>query len=177
MRKILGIISALPVIAIVSCSSSNKVNEVFISSVHDGDTFTDSTSVIYRLFGVDTPEVSNQYKSFVPTEGLEAIYGAKATKFTKGLIENRNVVANIKKIDLYDRSVASIRIGNLDLAIELLKHGLARIAYISLKPNSIYFTEDHKYYKQLLNAQHEAYEKHIGVWADLSKFKIIFPKS
>lgn len=122
-----------------------------ISEVHDGDTFTDSNGIKYRLFGVDTPEVSNQYKAFEQTQGIEQIYAQNATLLTKNLIESKSIDIAEKTTDTYNRHVAKVEIGGKDLALELIKSGLARVAYFDVtNSKNPYFSNDYSYYELLV---------------------------
>lgn len=146
--------------------------------MHDGDTFTDNHSNKYRLFGVDAPEISDQYHNFNPTDGLEYIYAKTATNRVKSLIESKNVVIEEKTTDRYQRKVVKVIINNVDLGQLLVSEGLARVAYIDVvKKGSPFFSDDYSYYESLVWAQQKAYAKHLGVWRSYSEFKIIFPKA
>ncbi|MCK5866876.1 MAG: thermonuclease family protein [Mycoplasmataceae bacterium] len=148
-----------------------------MESVHDGDTFKDTKGRRYRLFGVDTPEVSDQYHGFAPTDGIEGIYGTEATILARKLILHKTVKVNTITTDPYGRVVAIISINGIDLASELLKNGLARIAYLDVKRGSRYYTNKFLYYRRLLELQHTAYIEGVGLWKHKDLFKQIFPKS
>ena len=177
--KLLKIIIALaPFSFFISCGGkSNPISYEYMESVHDGDTFKDAKGRKYRLFGVDTPEVSNQYDGFKPTDGIEGIYGIDATKLARTLILHKTVQVNTVTVDLYGRVVAIISIDSIDLASELLKEGLARIAYLDVNPGSKYYTNKFKYFKRLLEFQQDAYIEEKGFWKHKDLFKKIFPKS
>ena len=178
MKLLKIILALLPLSFVVSCSDkSNPISYEYMESVHDGDTFKDSKGRKYRLYGVDTPEVSNQYKNFIPTDGIEGIYGIDATLFARRLILHKTVKVNTVTTDPYHRIVAIISIGGVDLASELLRNGLARIAYLDVKPGSRYYTNKFSYYRHLLELQHEAFMNKVGVWKHPELFKQIFPKS
>lgn len=148
-----------------------------ITNVHDGDTFTDSHHNIYRLYGVDTPEVSNQYNGFQETTGLEAQYGIAAKLLVEKMILRQRISIHTITMDRYKRIVASVNIGEKDLAIELVSHGLARVAYIDVKANSPYATSNYSYYKLLLKAQYHAFQLKLGFWAQEKRMQEIFPKA
>ena len=162
-----------------SCSTKEK--EVFqnliITKVHDGDTFFDSKNNSYRLFGVDTPEISNQYNNFKKTENMEFIYALKAKNYAQNLLLNKKVKIKKMKKDKYKRTIAQIMVNNEDLAYLLVKEGLARVAYISINKGSPFYTTSFKYYKDLLNYQYLAYQNKKGFWSQKTHFKKIFPKS
>lgn len=177
-RKISALLLIIiSMLLVVSCG--NKKNEYtrIIVSVHDGDTFTDSSKIKYRLFAVDTPETSSQYNNFQSTEGIEKIYAFEATTFTKKLILRKEVQIHLISTDIYGRSVARIIINGKDLSIELVKAGLARVAYIDVEPNSIYETNNFKYFINILNEQRKARINKMGFWSREKYFSTIFPKA
>lgn len=162
MRKILGILPLLFPLSLISCGSLSG-SYIKCVAVHDGDTFTLQGNKTIRLFGVDTPETSNQYNDFNPTNGIEALYGAEATDFTSNLILGKQVLYTHISNDTYGRDVARISINNKDLGIALVRAGLARVAYISVTPKDPFYTSDFAYYRALLDAQYLAYQEKLGV--------------
>lgn len=178
MKNILGIIAIFSSFALTACSNKEtKYNSTVITNVHDGDTFTTYDNLKIRLYGVDTPESNNQYNDFASTEGLESIYAHQSTDFVKRLIQNKSVELQKIAIDKYHRTVAKIIINNIDLGIELVSHGLARVAYISVDQKSPFYTSDYLYYQRLLEAQYHAYSESKGFWKYKEQFKTIFPKA
>ena len=183
----LMIMSVLPIMFTLSCSSE-KTNLV-ITEVHDGDTVTSSEGEKFRIFGVDTPEVSssggnrrNKETGLIetvwkPTTGIEALYGELATRAAKHLLLGKN--AHIIRITKgkYGRTVARVVRNNIDLGLMLVRKGLARVAYVSLEPKNPYYTSNVNYYGKLLMAEYEAAKNEIGFWKDKDRFKEIFPKS
>ena len=176
-RKIKLLALAIP-LALVSCGKSEpKQYECFIVSVHDGDTFKDAQGNVYRLFGVDTPELTDQFNGFQPTVGIEHVCAQMAQIYVSSQILKKNVRVFVNTKDKYHRVVASIVYGGKDLATELVRKGLARVAYISSNKSNPYYSERFNYYKQLLKTQKYAFEHKIGIWASESRFSEIFPKS
>ena len=176
MKKIIYLIIFIPIF-LISCGHKIDNEIQYITSVHDGDTFTDSQNHQYRLFGVDTPETSSQFNGFETTTGIEKLYAIKATKHTINLIMGKNVNVTVISEDQYGRRVALISIGDIDLGLSLVAAGFARVAYISVKKYDTYYTNKFDYYKQLLKAQRYAYDHKFGFWKEINKFKLIFPKS
>ena len=171
-------VAILPILFVTSCSDSkNPISYEYMEWVHDGDTFKDSKGTKYRLYGVDTAEVSNQYDNFKPTNGIEGIYGREATIYARSLILHKTVMVNTVTKDRYGRVVAIISYKGTDLATELLRKGLARVAYLDVNPGSRYYTNKFSYYRHLLDVQHYAYNNNIGFWKHKDLFKQIFPKS
>jgi len=178
IKRILIIVILLLPIALISCGSSESNRyTAYIKSVHDGDTFTDSNGVIYRLSGVDTPEANDQFHDFETTTGIESVYAGLATNFTKELIEHKNVTIIDEGDGKYGREAGQVIINGKNLSIELVKNGLARVAYISSDSRSKYFNPDFSFYRKLLDAQHEAYINKMGFWKQEYRFNEIFPKS
>lgn len=169
------LITLIPIFAFfISCGKPQE--SYFVYEVHDGDTFTINSHKI-RLFGVDTPEISNQYDNFNPTENLEYIYAVEAKNFVSKLILNRSVKLQKITTDKYKRIVSKVIINGIDLAEELIKNGLARIAYFSTNPLNPFYSNDYEYYKKLTHLQKQSYDRKIGIWSNPNAFKIIFPKS
>jgi len=151
IKRIFLILALLVPFALISCGSSeNKRYTAYIKSVHDGDTFTDSNGIVYRLSGVDTPEANDQFHEFEATDGIEGVYATLATKFTKDLIEHKSVTIIDEGDGKYGREAGQVIIDGKNLSVELVKNGLARIAYISMDPRSKYFNPDYSFYRQLL---------------------------
>ncbi|TCG10553.1 thermonuclease family protein [Mycoplasma todarodis] len=194
------IISA-PILTVVSCGDNypkttntqymySKGAEVKwspnhkIKSVHDGDTFKDEKGTSWRLFSVDTPEVSHSKNGrWVPSTGIELLWGNKATDFVTGKILNKEVMIASKNKHTYKRVVGAVFYRNakgevINLAMELVRLGLARIGYIS-KPNHgnqkyrvplFYYNMMHKisdeakqnkkgYFGETISIQHKIYPK------------------
>ena len=157
-------------------SQKLEFQKITIKKVHDGDTFFDEQNNSYRLFGVDTPEISNQYNDFQTTKGLENIYAEKAKTYAENLLLNKEVQVLKRGKDKYDRTIAQFKVENKDLALSLVKEGLARVAYISSDPKSPFYTTSFKYHKNLLNCENLACQEEKGFWEHKDSFKTIFPK-
>lgn len=184
LKKILGIIALIfPPLLLVSCSSPNR--DVYIARVHDGDTFYDSGNTKFRLFGVDTAELTGGGKDgFAVKDGIELAYGTSATVITKDMIEKKTVHITHVTFDPYNREVVKVSINGKDLASELIKAGEARVAYFETNPSSPFYSSDFKYLRHLLDLQFKAFEKSIkfpnsgnGFWDRPDEFKKIFPKA
>ena len=163
MKKIFSLtfgtllVISTPLITVVSCGKDypNIINSQYmyskgsevkwnpnhkIKSVHDGDTFRDEKGTSWRLFSVDTPEIShNKGGKWVSSTGIELLWGNKATDFVTGKILNKEVMIASKDKHTYQRVVGAVFYKNkkgeiINLAMELVRLGLARIGYIS-KPD------------------------------------------
>lgn len=130
--------------------------EVELAQPYDGDTI----AVIYkgnresvRFLLVDSPETSH------PRLG-EQPYGKEAKEFTKNLVENARKIELEFDIgpqrDKYGRLLAYVYVDGKLVQEELLKNGLARVAYI-YPPNT-------RYVDQFNAIQKEAQPKGIGIW-------------
>ena len=76
-----------------------------------------------RIKGIDTPEKGSKAKC-----DKENALGQQATKFTTDLVGNKELLLSQVENDKYGgRIVASVKVGGVDIAQELLKRGLARV--------------------------------------------------
>ena len=76
-----------------------------------------------RIKGIDTPEKGSKAKC-----DKENILGQQATVFTTYLIGNKELFLSQIQNDKYGgRIVATVKVGGVDIAQELLKKGLARV--------------------------------------------------
>lgn len=130
--------------------------EVELAQSYDGDTI----AVIYkghresvRFLLVDSPETSH------PRLG-EQPYGKKAKEFTRSLVENAQKIELEFDIgpqrDKYNRLLAYVYADGKMIQEELLKEGLARIAYV-YPPNT-------RYIDPLNEFQEKAQRQGIGIW-------------
>ncbi|MBB6447906.1 thermonuclease family protein [Bacillus benzoevorans] len=130
--------------------------EVELAQPNDGDTI----AVVYkgnresvRFLLVDSPETSH------PRLG-EQPYGKEAKEFTKNLVENAHKIELEFDIgpqkDKYGRLLAYVYVDGKLVQDELLRNGLARVAYI-YPPNT-------RYVDQFNAIQKEAQQKGIGIW-------------
>lgn len=169
MKKILIIIPCL--LLLVSSSCSEKRESAKIINVHDGDTFY-TNNLTLRLYGVDTPEITNDFFS---ASSVQEMYGEHATNFAKEQLFNRDVIIQRISVDKYNRQVAKIFINGKDFATSLLENGMAIVRFISITPKNPFFTSDFNYYKQLLEAQLEGFKNKVGIWSTDGNIKNIFP--
>lgn len=121
----------------------------------DGDTIKvrfDGRDETVRLLLIDTPETHH------PKLGVQP-YGKEAAAFTKSFVEGKSVQlepAVNRGRDKYGRLLAYVFVGNQSLEEELLKRGLARVAYV-YPPNT-------KYLETYRQDEKDAKEKGLGVW-------------
>lgn len=126
-------------------------------SVVDGDTikinYNGSTELV-RFLLVDTPETNH------PSLGPQP-YGEEAKEFTKQLLENQKSVYlefDVSYRDKYNRLLAYVYTADgINLQEELLKNGLARVAYI-YEPN----TKNVDWFESV---QQQAQKHALGIWS------------
>ena len=158
-----------------SCYQQN--NYTYISKVIDGDTFQDNNDIKYRLLGIDTPESFDSSHNFHPTIGIQKFYASKATDLSSKIILNKKVILKIWKLDFYNRVITKINYQTFDLALELLKNGLARVKYISPIDSNFFYYPDIEYYNQLSKIEIHAKINKVGIWnLSLEQQKSVFPK-
>lgn len=133
-----------------------KREAVELVKVIDGDTIEisyNNTNEKVRLLLIDTPETAH------PRLG-EQPYGQEAKTFTKKLIENSKLIEVELDIgpkrDKYSRMLAYVYVDGKMLQEELLKNGLARVAYI-YPPNT-------RYVDQFREIQEISRKNELGIW-------------
>jgi micrococcal nuclease len=135
----------------------SQFEEYPLVSVVDGDTikinYNGSTELV-RFLLVDTPETNH------PTIG-EQPFGQDAKTFTKQLLEGQDKVYlefDVSFRDKYQRLLAYIyTVDGMSIQEELLKNGLARVAYI-YAPNT-------KHVDWFDSVQKVAQQQAIGIWS------------
>jgi micrococcal nuclease len=154
---VISIILILTTITI-ACSKQNDLEHVVVKldKVYDGDTISviiNGKSETVRFLLVDTPETSH------PRLGVQP-YGPEAKEFTKKLVESAEKIElefDIgPKRDKYSRLLAYVYVDGKMIQEELLKRGLARVAYV-YPPNT-------RYIDQFRAIEEESRRKGIGIW-------------
>src|SRR3989338_7451212 len=122
--------------------------EAKVKRVIDGDTIEVTNDQIVRLVGVNAPNNNEEYEE-------------KATEYTKNLIEGKKVKLEYDtyKSDMFGRILAYVIIDNKNLAMELVKRGLARVSIYEKRKPLIYQQE-------LLNAQNIAKRNKLGILSE-----------
>lgn len=122
--------------------------EARVKRIIDGDTIELSNSQIVRLVGVNAPNNNEKYEE-------------EATEFTKNLIEGKKVKLEYDsyKSDRFGRILAYVIIDNKNLAVELVKRGLAKVTIYEKRKPLIY--QD-----QLLQAQNQAKRNKLGLLSE-----------
>ena len=122
--------------------------EAKVKRVIDGDTLELNNGQIVRLVGVNAPNNNEKYEEL-------------ATEFTKKLVEGKTVTLEYDsyKSDRFGRMLAYVIIGNKNLAVELVKQGLARVTIYEKRKPLIY-------QEQLLQAQNQAKRNKLGLLSE-----------
>ncbi|MEO7048964.1 MAG: thermonuclease family protein [Ferruginibacter sp.] len=132
-------LSLILILLISSCSYKAKVLRCV-----DGDSFYIEGGKEIRIWGADCPEW---------TRGHNQPFGNVATKFTRQLIEGKEVTLIVKAHDRYHREVDKVILADgSDLSLLLIKAGLA-------------FTYDKYDPQSYCNEERKAKYNHVGLWA------------
>lgn len=94
---------------------------VLVSKVIDGDTIIVEGDEAVRLRGVDTPEKNEPYYAQAKSFLRKAVHGKRV----------RLLVCKEEPRDRYGRLLASVETPDMDMAVELLRGGLARTLIIN----------------------------------------------
>jgi len=127
--------------------SAKKQRETgFVSLVRDGDSIVIKTAAgaehELRLAGIDAPE-------------LHQSFGPEAKDYLCSLVpRGTEVSVEITETDKYNRGIAFVRAGTVDLNYAMVTNGLAW--------SHVKFDRDHRFRKP----QHEAREARRGLWVD-----------
>ena len=119
-----------------------------VIGISDADTITllseEKKQLIVRINGVDSPERNQPW-------------GKAAKKQLSSLIFKKMVEIEPYKLDRYGRTVADIYFGEQDIGLEMVKTGYAWVfrKYV-----------DRKAYPEYYEAEEEAKQKKLGLWAD-----------
>ncbi|OKL23833.1 hypothetical protein BRO50_00355 [Metamycoplasma hominis] len=172
-----------------------KATEINIARIADGDTISDSYQNKYRFNGIDTPETHKKSNGkFEETSGIQYKYGKIAENYTRNFLNNaakiwvvpqetksRFNTSNENFYDYYKRIVSIIyyqdkitkKIYNLNE--QLVFFGMARMYYISIDPQSNYYTKNIDYYKQLQEASNHAKNLKLGIFDSGNDINKIYP--
>lgn len=118
-----------------------------VVEVTDGDTMKLSTGQTFRLYGVNSPEVKEPYFE-------------EAKAFTQNLVLNKEISFEQEenyKEDKFGRMLGYVFVDGVNLNLELVRNGLARVVLYEKRAKI-------KYQDELLSAEKEAREKKLGVW-------------
>jgi micrococcal nuclease len=141
------------------CMLFNNQNgriEISVLEVIDGDTIrakVNGKEEKIRFLLIDTPEINHSKIDESQPFALDA------KKFTKQMLQNGKVEIelDVNERDKYGRILAYVYVNDQSVQEELLKRGLARVAYI-FPPNT-------KYVDRFQQIQKEAQAKEAGIWS------------
>ena len=128
-------------------SSIPSNQSLSVVEVSDGDTFKLSDGKTFRLYGVNAPEVKEPFYE-------------EAKTFTQNLVLGKEILfeqeANYK-IDKFGRELGYVFVDGVNLNIELVRNGFARVVLYEKRAKI-------KYQDELLSAEKTAKEMKLGVW-------------
>ncbi len=127
--------------------------------IYDGDSLlvrgTDLTLKI-RMVGIDAPETGGRQKPGQP-------YSRQAHLFLSRQIQDRFVTLKTYGLGGYNRILAEVFVGSINMNLEMMKAGLAEMYQGSL-PKTFNAAP-------YLTAQDHARQRRIGMWAQGSRYK------
>ncbi|KKP71922.1 MAG: nuclease [Candidatus Roizmanbacteria bacterium GW2011_GWA2_35_19] len=126
---------------------SVNVSPITVTEVSDGDTLKLSDGKTFRLYGVNAPEVKEPFFE-------------EAKAFTENLVLGKEISFEQEenyKEDKFGRTLGYVFVGGVNLNIELVRNGLARVVLYEKRAKI-------KYQDELLSAESEARENKLGVW-------------
>ena len=140
--------------------------KVSFSSCVDGDTakfILNKKEITVRFLAINTPE----------TGANEEAYGIEASEFTCKKLKNAKKIeleydSKSDKKDKYDRYLAWVFVDGKLLEEELIKKGLAKVAYVY---------DDYKYVDKLKKAEETAKKNKKGMYSDIDNSKYTNDKS
>ncbi|HBN26379.1 MAG TPA: hypothetical protein DD405_02795 [Desulfobacteraceae bacterium] len=131
--------------------------------VFDGDSFIASYKKIkigIRIIGIDAPETGKK-------KGKGQPFGKEAGKYLKKMIKGKTVAIKSYGTDRYNRQLAEVFVGNVNLGFEMIKAGLAEVYNRKRLPKGFDV-------RQYLRAEKRAKKYHRGIWSLGDKY--ISPK-
>lgn len=150
------------IIILLILSFTYKVNaaqkfEVKFKKCVDGDTAKfeyKNETITARFLAIDTPETKHPTKKEQP-------FGKEASNYTCNKLQNAAKIEleyddDSDKTDKYNRYLVWVWVDNNLLQKELIKNGLASVAYLY---------GDYKYTNELKTQEQIAEEKKIGIWS------------
>jgi len=126
---------------------SVNVSPIIVTEVSDGDTLKLSDGKTFRLYGVNAPEVKEPFFE-------------EAKAFTENLVLGKEINFEQEvnyKVDKFGRTLGYVFVVGVNLNIELVRNGLARVVLYEKRAKI-------KYQDELLSAEKLAKEEKLGVW-------------
>ena len=127
--------------------TSTNVSPISVTEVSDGDTLKLSDGKTFRLYGVNAPEVKEPFYE-------------EAKAFTQNLVLGKEISFEQEenyKVDKFGRELGYVFFDGVNLNIELVRNGLARVVLYEKRAKI-------KYQVELLSAEKSAKELRLGVW-------------
>ena len=127
--------------------TSTNVSPISVTEVSDGDTLKLSDGKTFRLYGVNAPEVKEPFFE-------------EAKAFTENLVLGKEISFEQEenyKVDKFGRTLGYVFVNGINLNIELVKNGLARVVLYEKRAKI-------KYQDELLSAEKKARENKLGIW-------------
>lgn len=115
--------------------------------VIDGDTIELEGQRV-RLFGLDAPEGR---QPCYDADGAPWACGSSASDYLRALVQDKPVRCHSRDRDRYGRVVAQCWVGSVDVAAQLVLHGLA-VAY-------------RRYASDYIPAEQQARNRRVGIWS------------
>ncbi len=118
-----------------------------VIEVSDGDTLKLSDGKTFRLYGINAPEVKEPFFE-------------EAKAFTQNLVLGKEISFEQEenyKVDKFGRELGYVFVDGVNLNIELVKNGLARVILYEKRAKI-------KFQDELLSAEKSAKELKLGVW-------------
>jgi len=128
-------------------SLNSPIQNLTVVEVTDGDTLKLSSGKTFRLYGVNAPEVKEPYY-------------AEAKAFSQNLVLNKEVSFEQEekyKEDKFGRILGYVFVNGVNLNLELVRNGLARVVLYEKRAKI-------KYQDELLQAEQKAKELKLGIW-------------
>jgi micrococcal nuclease len=147
-RSLLGL-AALACATAAGCGGSPcGATEAVVGRVLDGDTVELENGVKIRYLLVNTPEVS----------GGGECYGSNATQFNTDLVLGKRIELfyDVECTDRFNRTLAYVKVGNIDVNAELIRRGYGCVLHIP--PNGTDRVEEMRAH------QTEAKDANRGLW-------------
>lgn len=118
-----------------------------VIEVSDGDTLKLSNGKSFRLYGINAPEVKEPFYE-------------EAKAFTENLVLGKEISFEQEenyREDKFGRTLGYVFVGGINLNIELVRNGLARVVLYEKRAKI-------KYQEELLSSEKSAKELRLGIW-------------
>ena len=125
----------------------SPIQNTTVTEVTDGDTLKLSDGKTFRLYGVNSPEVKEPFYE-------------ETKAFTQNLVLGKEISFEQEvnyKVDKFGRTLGYIFVGGVNLNLELVRNGLARVVLYEKRAKI-------KYQDELLMAEKSAKELMLGIW-------------